>query len=172
MLDHIPTPLAHHLATITAELRAQANRATTDAGPIAALHALILAALARLFNGLTELFSLWQAGQLAPALPAHNGATTSRNHNHPRAATPHHRHAAARPAARHSNALAPTAAPIRRHSAPAKRALNPSRRTAARRGSGISPASPNRPSPHPGFLSNDTMRATLMHVYFITLSKR
>jgi len=170
VLDHIPTPLAHHLTTITAELRAQANRATTEAGPIAALHALFLAALARLFNGLTELFSLWQAGQLAPALPARNGATTSHNHDQPRAATPRHRHAAARPAARHSNALAPTAAPIPPHRAPAKRALVPSRRTTTRRAQRVSPASPNRPSPHPGFLSNAALRATPMHAHFITLS--
>ena len=64
MLDK-PTPLlAHHLAALTAELRAQADRAAAEAGLIAALHALILATLARLFTRLETLVDLWAAGQL------------------------------------------------------------------------------------------------------------
>ena len=58
------TTLAAQAGAITAAICAEANQRAAQAGVVAALHALILAALARLFAGLENLLHLWQAGQL------------------------------------------------------------------------------------------------------------
>jgi len=57
VLDQPTPPLAHHLATLTAELRAEASRAAAEAGLIAALHALILASLAQLLARLADIIA-------------------------------------------------------------------------------------------------------------------
>ena len=68
MLLSTPSLLAQHVAGIHAELRAEADHHAAQAGVIAALHALILTALARLFARLDDLLALWQAGQLPPLI--------------------------------------------------------------------------------------------------------
>ena len=69
-----PTPLAASAAGILAALRHEADCHAADlslgSGPVAALHALILACLARLLTSLGDLLDLWRAGQLPPPQPA------------------------------------------------------------------------------------------------------
>ena len=59
-----PTSLARNLAVILTDIRSEADRRAAERGLVAALHALILSAFARLFTRLETLVSLWQAGQL------------------------------------------------------------------------------------------------------------
>ena len=63
-------PLASHVASITGELRAQAATSAARAGVLAALHALLFAALVRLFDQLACMVDLWRAGQLPASAPA------------------------------------------------------------------------------------------------------
>ena len=68
VLDKKPLTFAPQVASIAADLRATADFHAAQAGLVAALHALILAALARLFTRLEDLVTLWQSGQFsAPA---------------------------------------------------------------------------------------------------------
>ena len=64
VLENHPPPLASQVAGITADLRATADLHAAQAGLVAALRALILATLARLFTHLEGLIALWQSGQL------------------------------------------------------------------------------------------------------------
>jgi len=66
MLEIHPPPLATRVAGIAADLRATADLHAAQAGALAALHALILAAFVRLFDRLADLVTLWQSGQLPP----------------------------------------------------------------------------------------------------------
>ena len=56
----------------------------------AAIHALIIAALVRIFTRLEQVFALWQAGQLPRPPIRRTRATTSRPSTAPRAARPIH----------------------------------------------------------------------------------
>ena len=133
----IPTPLAIQVAGIAADLHATAEHRAAQAGVVAALHALILATLARLFTCLEDLVTLWQSGQLPAPAPR-----LRHRQNQPAAAPA----AIKRPAA---NRAAP-AAPPRPHSpnparapAPACIATPPAIRLTCTR------AAPQRPlSPH------------------------
>ncbi len=65
----VPPPLAPQIAGLTAGLRAEsaalADRyGTIPARLVAAVHAMLLAALARLMDRLEQLLLLWQSGQL------------------------------------------------------------------------------------------------------------
>ena len=60
------TPLAAQAGAIAAAIRAEASHQARKAGMVAALHALILSALARLVASLENLVQLWQAGLLPP----------------------------------------------------------------------------------------------------------
>lgn len=84
-----PPSLAQAFAAMAGEMRAQADRRAQDWGPVAALHALLLATLARLVGRLETIFLAWQQGQLPP--PAR--ARTPANAAQPR---PHAPHASAR----------------------------------------------------------------------------
>jgi hypothetical protein len=66
MSVHPTTPQAPRFDGIAAELRAMAATHAASDGVVAALHALILAALARLFARLDDMFAQWQAGLLLP----------------------------------------------------------------------------------------------------------
>lgn len=74
-MQNQPTPLAPSAAGTLAALRAETDRQTADlalgSGPVAALHVLIFACLARLLARLGDLLDLWHAGQL-PAPHATN----------------------------------------------------------------------------------------------------
>ena len=63
-------PLAKHVEVILTDLRATAACHTAPHGAVALLHALILAAITRLFTSLENLLTLWQAGQCGPTPPA------------------------------------------------------------------------------------------------------
>lgn len=86
------SPLSERIAGIATAMRAEPRPQSAHVlfgagigtvGAVAALHALILAALAQLFDHLAQLVALWQAGQL----PSRRLGVTP------------HRHAAPRPAA-------------------------------------------------------------------------
>ena len=64
------SPLAQHLAVILTDIRAGAAHQAARNGAVAALHALILAALARLLARFENVLAHWQSGQLAPSVPA------------------------------------------------------------------------------------------------------
>lgn len=72
------TPLAAQAGAIAAAIRAEASHQALKAGMVAALHALILSALARLVARLENLVQLWQAGLLPP-----HPATPARRTNPP-----------------------------------------------------------------------------------------
>ncbi len=69
MSETSPPPLAEQVAAVAAELRLAAARRTEEFGPIAAIQALILATLARIFTTLAGMVALWQAGLLPPLTP-------------------------------------------------------------------------------------------------------
>jgi len=79
MLDQSPQPLAERIADMAAELRATADEAAAQAGLVAALHALILAALVRIFTRLEDMVALWQSGQLPPLAPARHAERSAPN---------------------------------------------------------------------------------------------
>ena len=66
MLATAPPLPAQPLVGLLADLRADAARHAAQRGALAALHALICAALIRLFAGLHDLMDLWRSGQLPP----------------------------------------------------------------------------------------------------------
>lgn len=107
MLVQSSPPLAQRVAGIAAAMRATADEQAAGAGLLAALHALILTTLARLFGRLEHIVQLWQAGQLslpAEPQPARRSPAPSRAK----------RTTASRPAAfrkRPRAALCPAAAP-------------------------------------------------------------
>jgi len=108
VLEKSPHPLAQQVAGIAANMRAQAADQAAQAGLIASLHALILAALAQIFAHLGAMFDLWQSGQLPPCpapAPRSPSATTQRTTAH---ATPSPE-PCRRPHARNSAAPAPAA---------------------------------------------------------------
>ena len=82
----LSTPLAAQVGAITAAIRAEANQRAAQAGVIAALHALIFAAFARMVAGLEKLIQLWQSGLLPQA------SATAPRHSPPSAATTPHAH--------------------------------------------------------------------------------
>ena len=64
-----PAPIpAQPLAGLLADLRTQADDQATRFGPVARLHALILAVIVRLLTGFEQIFEQWRAGVLP--LPA------------------------------------------------------------------------------------------------------
>ena len=77
------TPLAAQAGAIAAAIRAEASHQALKAGMVAALHALILSALARLVARLENLVQLWQAGLLPshPATPASRATPPIAPHN-------------------------------------------------------------------------------------------
>jgi|GEM_PF-2270219 len=146
MLETAPPPLAQHIAGIAAGMRAMADDQAAQAGLVAALHALILATLARLLSRLEQMVELWQAGQLpepppsraAPPRPAPR-ADIPREHLQPtgQAQGPTQRHLS--PHIRERNHPSPSAPPS------PLRALAIRLRTARR---ATFPS--NTPPPHPG----------------------
>lgn len=112
MLDH--SPLAQHLAVILTDIRAGAAHQAARNGAVAALHALILAAFARLLTRFENLLTLWQSGQLAQPAPAQPPSTqhhTTAPQIRPlRATTYPRRPARALPVTRHPAAQPATAA--------------------------------------------------------------
>ncbi len=116
---------------MAAEMRAAADHQAAEAGLIAALHALILATLARLFNRLENMVALWAAGAL-PVLPprqpnaarAHAQAESqqARTARSPRRTRPHQAppqeaspSAAGLPAPRQARRITHPACPPRHH---------------------------------------------------------
>lgn len=91
------TPTAAQLAALLAGIRAEADHHAAHAGLVATLHALILAALARLIGRFADLFALWRSGQLPPLV--RDSARPSRP------AAPHAQ--TRRPAARNRSAASP-----------------------------------------------------------------
>ena len=110
MTGHQPPLLAEQVAAILARIHASVEDHHARPGLVAALHALILSAFARLFTRLETLVALWQAGQLpataarpqAP-MPAPRTQAASRptpRHTKPRQHTPKDRINPPTPAAR------------------------------------------------------------------------
>lgn len=114
-MEHITsTPLAAQAGAIAAAIRAEASHQAIKAGMVAALHALILSALARLVTSLENLLQLWQAGALPS--PASRPATPrAAAIQAPDATTPPLRQARARHFSvtrqRHARSATSTAAP-------------------------------------------------------------
>ena len=117
MLGTPPPPLAEQVAALAADLRLEAARQGEESGIIAALQALILISLARIFTSLERMVALWQAGLLPPPAPRRPRVATQ----HPRSVAPTPRRPRAR---RHSRATAPRS--------PAPLAPEPVRRPAPR----------------------------------------
>ena len=76
MQTHPSSALALHVAGLSAALRAEADHHAVQAGLVMALHALILAAPARIMARLENLIALWQAGQLPAPQPRTRTAHT------------------------------------------------------------------------------------------------
>ena len=87
-MSDLSTPLAQQIAAITAAIRTEADHHANQAGLVASLHALIFAALSRLFTRLESILTLWQAGQLPhPAQSPHPRPALEPSES-PRATTP------------------------------------------------------------------------------------
>lgn len=171
MSEHPPTPLAHQVAIMAAEMRAAADHQAAEAGLIAVLHALILATLARLLDRLETMVALWAAG----ALPAR--APRQPSPAHPRTQAESH---VPRTAPRRTSRARPHQA--QRQSAPVPEALFPAARPAQhppglrtphacpRHAPAASLTHP-RARPSPAFLQKPAKPNAPTHAYFITISK-
>ncbi len=170
MSEHSTTPLAHQVAIMAAEMRAAADHQAAEAGLIAALHALILATLARLFDRLENMVALWAAGALparAPRQPSPARPRAQAESHSPRTAPcrtsrarPHQvpPELSAVPAAR-STPASPT-----QHPPGIRTPMASSRRAPA--------ASLPRARPDPAFLQNPAKPDAPTHELFITNTKQ
>jgi hypothetical protein len=120
MSEHPPTPLAHQVAVMAAEMRAAADHQAAEAGLIAVLHALILATLARLLDRLETMVALWATGALPARAPRQPGPARPRTQAEsqfprtaPRRTSRARPHQAQRPSAPVPEALSPAASPTR-----------------------------------------------------------
>ncbi len=146
MLVQAPSPLAAQVAAITAGIRAESDLRAAEAGLIAALQALILATLARLFSRLESLIELWAAGQLPiPAHTPHRRATAPARPRPNSVPAPRARRAIPRPAL----PLPAPSATTRPQSVP--RPIPPARRRARQPSHPLTPGTA-RPPTH--FLQN------------------
>ena len=146
-MQHITsTPLAAQAGAIAAAIRAEASQRAAQAGMVAALHALILSALARLVTSLENLVQLWQAGLLpSPRAPAVRHATPG--------ATSSTAPLAAAPSLQQQRARHPSAARDRHAPIPAARrpAIPTARRSAARAALHPAPEARHAPPDFPFF---------------------
>ena len=86
VLEKEPPLLAHRVAGLAASVHANARHHTARGGAVAALHAIILAAFARLLDQLAEMVELWRAGQLPACPPAPRRPATAATWNRARPA--------------------------------------------------------------------------------------
>lgn len=78
MSETIPAVVPAFIALAT-EVRAKAEDRAAEGGPVAALHALILATIAQLIARLGELIELWQQGLLPPPSQSRSRVRTQPN---------------------------------------------------------------------------------------------